>query len=113
MTWIKPSLLWMAYRCGWATKAGQERVLAIEITRDGFEWALAHACLSHYEPETYPNHAAWSATKDVSPVRIQWDPERDLTLTAPSIAPFRLDSPAKRSTTTSTTGSSRSPTSRI
>ncbi|MER5663186.1 DUF4291 family protein, partial [Streptomyces mirabilis] len=40
MTWIKPSFLWMMYRCGWATKAGQETVLAIEITRDGFEWAL-------------------------------------------------------------------------
>lgn len=78
MTWIKPSFLWMAYRCGWATKTGQERVLAIEITRDGFEWALAHSSLSHYEPGTYPDHDAWSAAKASSPVRIQWDPERDL-----------------------------------
>jgi len=37
MTWIKPSFLWMMYRCGWATKPGQERVLAVEITRAGFE----------------------------------------------------------------------------
>ncbi|WP_390624194.1 DUF4291 family protein [Fodinicola feengrottensis] len=22
MTWIKPSFLWMMYRCGWATKTG-------------------------------------------------------------------------------------------
>jgi hypothetical protein len=80
MTWIKPSLLWMAYRCGWATKPGQERVLAIEITRDGFEWALAHACLSHFEPGTYADHEAWSAALAASPVRIQWDPERDLDL---------------------------------
>ena len=29
MTWIKPSFLWMMYRCGWATKPGQERVLAV------------------------------------------------------------------------------------
>jgi hypothetical protein len=36
-TWIKPSFLWMAYRCGWAAKEGQERVLAIEILREGFE----------------------------------------------------------------------------
>jgi hypothetical protein len=79
MTWIKPSLLWMAYRSGWATKPDQERVLAIEITRAGFEWALAHACLSHYEPGTYPDHDTWAATKSTSPVRIQWDPERDLT----------------------------------
>ncbi|QDY09369.1 DUF4291 domain-containing protein [Micromonospora sp. HM134] len=43
MTWIKPSFLWMMYRCGWATKPGQERVLSIEITRAGFEWALGRA----------------------------------------------------------------------
>jgi hypothetical protein len=55
-------------------------VLAIEITRDGFEWALAHACLSHYEPGSYRDHDAWTATKEASPVRIQWDPERDITL---------------------------------
>ena len=24
MTWIKPSFLWMMYRCGWATKESQE-----------------------------------------------------------------------------------------
>ena len=50
MTWIKPSFLWMMHRSGWATKPGQERVLAIEITRAGFEWALSHAALSHYDP---------------------------------------------------------------
>ena len=53
MTWIKPSFLWMMYRCGWATKPGQERVLAVDITREGFEWALSHSCLSHYEPHPY------------------------------------------------------------
>ena len=43
MTWIKPSFLWMMYRCGWGLKEGQETVLAVEITREGFEWAL-RAC---------------------------------------------------------------------
>src|SRR5262245_45178146 len=47
MTWIKPSFLWMMYRSGWGSAQGQERVLAVEITRDGFEWALSHSCLSH------------------------------------------------------------------
>src|SRR5262245_29151916 len=48
MTWIKPSFLWMMYRCGWGYKdSGQERVLAIDISRSGFEWALEHSCLSH------------------------------------------------------------------
>jgi hypothetical protein len=43
MTWIKPSFLWMMYRCGWATKDRQETVLGIEITRTGFAWALTRA----------------------------------------------------------------------
>jgi hypothetical protein len=78
MTWIKPSLLWMAYRCGYATKPDQERVLAVEITREGFEWALEHSSLSHFEPGVYADHEAWKARKSSTPVRIQWDPERDL-----------------------------------
>jgi len=80
MTWIKPSFLWMMYRSGWATKPGQERVLAIQITRDGFEWALAHAVLSHYEPGTYHSQRQWAERKHASPVRVQWDPDRSLTL---------------------------------
>jgi hypothetical protein len=80
MTWIKPSFLWMMYRSGWATKPGQERILAIDITREGFEWALSHSCLSHYDPKVYKSREAWLAIKAKSPVRIQWDPERDINL---------------------------------
>ncbi|MFE2289113.1 DUF4291 domain-containing protein [Streptomyces sp. NPDC059443] len=80
MTWIKPSFLWMMYRCGWATKAGQETVLAIEITRAGFDGAVAEACLSHYAPAVHADRAAWKQALRASPVRVQWDPERDLHL---------------------------------
>jgi Domain of unknown function (DUF4291) len=80
MTWIKPSFLWMMYRCGWGTKPDQERVVAVTITRDGFEWTLAHACLSHHDPAVYRGEQAWAERKHASPVRIQWDPERNLTL---------------------------------
>lgn len=79
MTWIKPSFGWMMHRSGWAAKPGQERVLAIEITRTGFEWALAHSCLSHYDAGTHDSPEAWAALRDASPVRIQWDPDRSLT----------------------------------
>ena len=71
MTWIKPSFNWMMYRCGWATKPGQERVLAITITRAGFDWALEHSCLAD---------EASKERKQASPVRVQWDPERDVAL---------------------------------
>nr|BFD87375.1 DUF4291 domain-containing protein [Streptomyces sp. Xyl84] len=80
MTWIKPSFLWMMYRCGWGTKEGQENVLAVEITRDGFEWALRHACLSHYERGLHAEHDVWKRQLKRAPARVQWDPERDLHL---------------------------------
>ncbi|MFC8233290.1 DUF4291 domain-containing protein [Streptomyces sp. NPDC057284] len=78
MTWIKPSFLWMMYRSGWATKGGQETILAIEISRQGFEWALRHACLSHYERGLHSDRAAWKRQLKRAPARVQWDPERDL-----------------------------------
>jgi hypothetical protein len=81
MTWIKPSFLWMMYRARWGKKdAGQKRILAIDITREGFEWALVHSCVSHFEPDTYATKEKWQKIKEPSPVRIQWDPERNLHL---------------------------------
>ncbi|MFD5568277.1 DUF4291 domain-containing protein [Streptomyces cadmiisoli] len=80
MTWIKPSFLWMMYRCGWGTKAGQETVLAVEIARDGFEWALRNACLSSYVRGVHPDRATWQRRLKRAPTRVQWDPERDLHL---------------------------------
>ncbi len=68
MTWVKPSFLWMMYRCGWALKEGQEHVLAVRMTREGFEAALRSAVLSHDRTISKPE------------VRVQWDPERDLHL---------------------------------
>lgn len=69
MTWIKPSFLWMMYRCGWGFKPGQQRVLAVRVSRDGFEWALRHSCLSQD-----------GDSASTCPVRVQWDPERSLRL---------------------------------
>lgn len=79
MTWIKPSFLWMMYRAGWGLKdEGQKRILAIDITREGFEWALAHSCASH--PPAGMSGDEYAALKQCSPVRVQWDPERDIHL---------------------------------
>ncbi|MDH6117146.1 hypothetical protein ABH930_001869 [Kitasatospora sp. GAS204A] len=80
MTWIKPSFRWMMYRSGYGTKPGQEVVLALEITRAGFESALGRAVLSHYDSEVHADRAAWSKRLKESTVRVQWDPERDLDL---------------------------------
>lgn len=83
MTWIKPSFRWMMYRSGWASKPGQECVLSIRISRDGFHEALAGACLSHFDRDVYDDAAAWAARKRCTEVRVQWDPER-----TPSGAPL-------------------------
>ncbi|MFI7094625.1 DUF4291 domain-containing protein [Streptomyces lydicus] len=80
MTWIKPSFLWMMYRCGWGAKAGQETVLAVEIERAGFDWALRHACLSHHDAGEHADRGVWKRQLKESPARVQWDPERDLWL---------------------------------
>lgn len=64
----------MMYRCGWGTKEGQETVLAVEISRDGFEWALRNACLSHYDKDVHADQAAWKRELKRAPARVQWDP---------------------------------------
>ncbi|WP_406806223.1 DUF4291 domain-containing protein [Burkholderia semiarida] len=79
MTWIKPSFLWMMYRSGWGLKdSGQARILAIDMSRQGLEWALAHSCPSH--PDVSMTRDEWLRIKENAPVRVQWDPERDLSL---------------------------------
>lgn len=79
-TWIKPSFFWMMYRCGWGYKENQERILAIDISHEGFLWALKHSCLAHYDSGIYKNIEDWERNKKDSPVVIQWDPERDMFL---------------------------------
>lgn len=80
MTWIKPSFLWMMYRCGWGTKPGQEHILAIDIDKAGFEWALRHSAWAHFDPHMHDSEEAWRADMVAQPVRVQWDPERSETL---------------------------------
>jgi hypothetical protein len=77
MTWVKPSFNWMMYRCGFGEKEGQEVVLGIDIARAGFEWALRHAEVSRYQPSLHASEEAWKRSVEASPVRVQWDPERD------------------------------------
>jgi hypothetical protein len=77
MTWIKPSFNWMMYRSGFASKPGQECVLGIDISREGFEWALSQAALSSFSAEAHASPEQWREDVRLKPVRVQWDPERD------------------------------------
>lgn len=81
MTWIKPSYLWMMYRCGWGRKdAGQTTILRITMTRAGFVRILQNACLSRFDSDLHADHADWKADMDAHPNRVQWDPDKDLHL---------------------------------
>ena len=88
MTWIKPSFLWLMERSGWARKAGQEMVLAVRISRAGWEEALSQAVLTSPDRRVHPDADAWRAEFRRATVHVQWDPERTLrggTLDARSI----------------------------
>lgn len=77
MSWIKPNFLWMMYRAGWATKAGQEHILAMSIMRTAFEEILRQAVHSHYLPDLYESEESWQHAVAQSEVRLQWDPDHD------------------------------------
>lgn len=77
MSWIKPNFLWMMYRCGWASKENQERVLAIWITKTDFEKILSDAVFSSFDSAYYTNHAEWKKQLEEKEVRLQWDPDHD------------------------------------
>ena len=79
MTWIKPGFMWMMYRSGWAQKPNQERILAIDLSMEGFCTILANAVLTTFDRERYESHEHWKSELDHSEVRLQWDPDHDPT----------------------------------
>lgn len=78
MTWIKPSFLWMMERSNWGKKPGQEHILAVRITRQGWEEALAEAVLTSPEKGVYRDQADWQQQAKHALVMVQWDPERSI-----------------------------------
>jgi len=66
MSWIKPNFLWMMYRAGWATKEGQEHILAVR---------LREAVPSGFLAPRYATREDWQAAAAESHVRLQWDPD--------------------------------------
>jgi Domain of unknown function (DUF4291) len=78
MTWIKPSFLWLMERSGWARKAGQEMVLAVRISREGWEEALSQAVPTSADRRVHRDNDEWRAAFRHARVHVQWDPERTL-----------------------------------
>jgi hypothetical protein len=77
MSWIKPNFLWMMYRAGWATKEGQERILAIRLPRTFFDELLRSSVRSSRDPERFDSEESWRLAVAESDVRLQWDPDHD------------------------------------
>jgi hypothetical protein len=77
MSWIKPNFLWMMYRSGWGTKAGQHVTLALRIRRGFFDGLLTAAVESTYSATSYASREAWQEAVASSSVRLQWDPDHD------------------------------------
>jgi len=69
ISWIKPSAVWMAYRCGWTVlkDRNQARVLALDVSRSRLEEVLRKARVSDDSEPGECKHF---------PVVVQWDPER-------------------------------------
>lgn len=59
----------MMYRSGWAMKKNQEHILAVRITRKGFDHILSLAMTGHAEKA--------AALKEPTSVRLQWDPDHE------------------------------------
>ena len=67
MSWVKTNFLWMMYRSRWATNRNQERILAVRITREGFDHILSKALTGQDEKS--------QGMQEKSEVRLQWDPD--------------------------------------
>ncbi|GAA2124154.1 DUF4291 domain-containing protein [Actinomadura napierensis] len=78
MTWIKPSFLWLMARSNWARKPGQETVLAVRITRAGWEEALARAVPTDPDRRVFRDSEEWRRRFARALVHVQWDPERSI-----------------------------------
>ena len=77
MTWIKPNFLWMMYRNGWATKKGQEVVLAIHLKIEAFEKYMRQSEYSSFGESLFEQHDQWKASLEKTEARLQWDPDHD------------------------------------
>ncbi len=78
MTWIKPSYLWLMERSNWAQKSGQEHILAVTISRNGWDEALSLGVLTGFEPKIHLQKERWEAEFEKALVHVQWDPERSI-----------------------------------
>jgi len=98
MTWIKPSKVWMAYRCGWTVlkDKNQSRVLALDLSRSYFESLLEQATITHPGSSSNGKNKKKKKCRDCDVV-VQWDPERIMDVNAHGKQSFTTPVPSMRS----------------
>lgn len=76
-TWLNPSFRWTLHHTRWAAEPGRDRLLAVRITRAGFEQALGD---SHLGAATAvaPDDDRRQRPAALPAVRVRWEPERGL-----------------------------------
>ena len=72
MTWIKPSFFWLMHRSNWAQKSNQTRILAVHITRAGWEKALSLGVLTSPENHIHGSGKKWDDDFKNATVHVQW-----------------------------------------
>lgn len=65
----------MMFRCGWASKSEQERVLAIRLPRPALDTILRQAVASSFRASGLADERSWRDALATSDVRLQWDPD--------------------------------------
>lgn len=89
MSWIKPSAVWMGYRCGWTLfkDKNQTRVLALDVNRK-----MLFELFLKAKVEKGPTSLEHDGL-----LVIQWDPERKLDVEAAKEKSFTSKIPSTRS----------------
>ena len=68
----------MMYRSGWASKQGQERILAIDLKREGFDEIVRNSVFSSFREVSDLSKEDWKEKLENSEVRCHWDTDRDI-----------------------------------
>ncbi len=65
-------------RSNWGMRAGQERTLAVHITRTGWDRALGLAVSTDPGSKQFKSYTEWQLAFESAKVHVQWDTERSL-----------------------------------
>jgi hypothetical protein len=77
VTRMRTSLPSLLERCEWGQRPGRERVLAVHLTRAGFDAMLHQAVHAEYEPAVYPTRRSWHLATRYALVSVAWFPDLD------------------------------------